>query len=147
MQQPYWKIKQLQDMSRDEWEALCDGCGKCCLHKLEDDATGEVFYTRVACRLLDLNTCRCTRYAERLRWVPDCLEMTAEIARTAAWLPPTCAYRLIALGQDLPPWHPLISGNPATIHQVGASIHGKAVSEIVVGEDDYEDHIIDPARL
>lgn len=127
-------------MTRAEWESLCDGCGKCCLHKLEDADTGEVRFTEVACRLLDPDTCRCTRYAERKRLVPDCLILSAARARRTEWLPRTCAYRLLAEGKDLPRWHPLVSGDPQSVHRAGMSVRGRTVGERDAG--DLEDHVV-----
>lgn len=119
---------------------MCDGCGLCCLHKLEDAETGEVHYTNVACRLLDLGSCRCGRYADRHRLVPDCLRLDPGNVAALAWLPPSCAYRLVAEGRDLPWWHPLVSGDPETVHRAGVSVRGRAVSERRAG--DLEDHIV-----
>lgn len=126
---PYWRTKPLEAMSREEWEALCDGCARCCLLKLEDSDTGEVAYTDIACRLLDHGSCRCTRYRRRTRLVPDCVDLTPEKVRRLGWLPSTCAYRLVAEGRDLAWWHPLVSGDPETVHQAGISVRGRVVSE------------------
>lgn len=126
---PFWRQKKLEEMTAEEWESLCDGCGRCCLIKLEDEDTGEIVHTRVACHLLNLRTCRCKSYAERFAKVPDCVSLSAEEARTLPWLPDTCAYRLVANGQDLAWWHPLVSGDPDTVHQAGISVRGFAVSE------------------
>lgn len=123
----------MSEMSRQEWEALCDGCGKCCLHKLEDEDTGEIHYTSVACRLLNLGTCACRDYQNRQAKVPDCVQLDPQSAQTLAWLPSTCAYRLIAEHKPLPWWHPLVSGDPRTVHQAGASIKGRAISETRAG--------------
>ena len=126
---PFWQDCALADLTLAEWESLCDGCGKCCLHKLEDTDTGNVFYTNVACRLLDVQTGRCSRYAERFRWVPDCVQLTpAEVAQID-WLPATCAYRLRAAGQPLPGWHPLRSGDPKSTRQAGMSVCGRVIPE------------------
>lgn len=129
MVEPFWKGRLLATLSDAEWEALCDGCAKCCVHKLEDVATGERCYTDVACRLLDTHTCRCTQYAERQRWVPACVNLRDELEDSLSWLPPTCAYRLIAEGRDLPEWHPLLSGDPESVHQVGVSVRGRVIRE------------------
>jgi uncharacterized cysteine cluster protein YcgN (CxxCxxCC family) len=137
----FWKHKSLQEMSTEEWEALCDGCGKCCLHKLEDEDTGEIFYTDVACRLLDLHSCRCADYQNRTHMVADCLSLRKELKEALKWLPSTCAYRLISEGKELFDWHPLISGDAETVHQVGISIRDRAVIESQV--EDLEDHIVD----
>jgi len=128
-ERPFWKRKRLAEMSRGEWESLCDGCAKCCLAKLEDQETGEIAYTNVACRLLDLGACRCTRYAERTRFVPDCVTLTPENVSRLTWMPSTCAYRLLAEGKDLPDWHPLVSGDPDSVHRAGISVRGRVVAE------------------
>jgi hypothetical protein len=137
---PFWRRKTLAEMTRGEWESLCDGCAKCCLDKLEDEGTGEISYTEVACRLLDLGTCRCTDYANRKRFVPDCVVLTARTVTRLTWLPSTCAYRLISEGKDLEWWHPLVSGDPETVHRAGVSVRGRAVPEALAG--DLEDHVV-----
>lgn len=137
---PFWKRKTLHQMTRKEWESLCDGCGKCCLHKLEDAETGQVHYTNVACRLLNLETVRCTRYSERHRLVANCADLTPDVILDFDWLPETCAYRLVARGEDLPGWHPLVSGDPETVYRAGISVRGRVVSERVAG--DLEDHVV-----
>jgi uncharacterized cysteine cluster protein YcgN (CxxCxxCC family) len=138
--QPFWKTKSLAAMTSREWESLCDGCGKCCLHKLEDVDSGEILYTNAACRLLDLQSARCTRYALRKQLVPDCIQLRPADAKQFAWLPSSCAYRLVAEGRELPDWHPLVCKNSHAIHDAGSSIRGWAVSEDHV--DNLEDHIL-----
>jgi len=136
----FWQTKTLTEMTHDEWESLCDGCGKCCLHKLENEETGEICYTNVACRLLSLNTCRCTHYKERTQLVPACLDLKQHEISGFSWLPSTCAYRLLAEGEGLPLWHPLVSGKPGTVVNAGVSIRSFAIAESQV--DDLEDHVI-----
>jgi uncharacterized cysteine cluster protein YcgN (CxxCxxCC family) len=126
---PFWRAKSLEEMSDAEWESLCDGCGRCCLNKLEDIDTGEIAFTDVACRLLDGESCRCKNYPKRQKLVPDCIQLTPESVRTLAWLPPTCAYRLVEEGRGLYWWHPLVSGDPSTVHAAGVSVRAKTVSE------------------
>ena len=138
----FWRHKRLAELSRAEWEALCDGCGRCCLHKLEDTDTREVTYTRVACRLLDLDTCRCTDYANRRRHVPDCVRITAAMLKDCDWLPWTCAYRRLAEGRDLAWWHPLVSGDPATVVRAGISVRGRVLSERHVAPEGLDEHEI-----
>jgi len=127
-------------MSPEEWEALCDGCGLCCLHKLEDADTGDISYTDVACRLLNIQTCRCKNYEKRKKLVPDCVILKPEYVDQFKWLPETCAYRLISENKELYSWHHLISGDRETIHKIGVSVINKAISERDAG--DLEDHII-----
>lgn len=126
---PFWRRKRLWEMTSEEWESLCDGCGKCCLHKLEDADTGDIHQTNVACRLLDLNACRCTRYDDRKRLVPDCVVLTPDNIDALGWMPSTCAYRLLAEGKDLARWHPLVSGDPDSVHAAGISVRGRVISE------------------
>ncbi len=140
----FWEKKSLDKMSPDEWEALCDGCGKCCLNKLEDEETGDVALTRVACRLFDDSTCRCAQYEIRHQFVPECIVMTpATIDQHAYWLPETCAYRLLREGKPLFNWHPLISGTPDSVHQARVSVQHRTVPEFEVDDDDWEDYIIE----
>ncbi len=129
MAEEFWKRKSLGEMNREEWDSLCDGCALCCMHKVEDEDTGEVYYTNLACRLLDTDACRCTDYANRARRVSDCLVLTADTKDAFEWLPMTCAYRLLSRGEDLPEWHPLITGDPDSVHDAGISVRGRVVSE------------------
>jgi len=129
MTDQFWKRKSLGEMSKSEWESLCDGCGLCCMHKVEDEDSGEVFYTNLACKLLDLEACRCTDYANRAKKVADCLVLSPDATEAFEWLPSTCAYRLLAHGEELPEWHPLVCGDPEAVHDVGVSVRGKVVSE------------------
>ncbi len=140
--QPWWQTKSLADMSDDEWESLCDGCAKCCLVKLEDVDTEEIYYTNVSCQLLDTESCRCSDYAGRHRIVDDCIKLDRSNVNKLQWLPKSCSYRLVAEGQPLPEWHYLRTGSRQTLHSYGASLRGKVVSERDVRDDDIEDHII-----
>ena len=126
---PFWRRKSLTEMSEEEWESLCDGCGHCCRVKLENEATGEIVHTEVACRLLDLHSCRCSDYPNRQKKVPGCLRLRPEQVLDLPWLPETCAYRLLAEGKDLLPWHPLITGDPESVHAAGISVRGRVFSE------------------
>ena len=137
---PFWQAKTLGEMSDDEWESLCDGCARCCLNKLEDIDTGEIAYTSVSCRLLDMDTCRCSNYVDRARFVPDCVRLTATVVAELKWLPSTCAYRVLSEGGDLADWHPLVSGDPESVRKAGISVAGKVISEREV--DNLEDFIV-----
>ncbi len=137
---PFWQRKTLAEMNKSEWESLCDGCARCCLNKLENDTTGEIQYTDVACRLLDTEKCRCVSYDDRKRYVPDCQILTPQNVKRLSWLPSTCAYRLIDEGKDLHWWHPLVSGDPETVHQAGISVRGRVLSER--DTDDLESRVV-----
>jgi hypothetical protein len=137
----FWREKTLRQMNREEWESLCDGCGKCCIHKLEDEDTGELMATNIACRLLDRRNGRCTDYRNRKAHVPDCVRLTPDLIPKLDWLPSTCAYLLLHEGKDLPDWHPLITGDPESVHAAGQSTRGWTISETDAG--DFEHHLVD----
>ena len=140
----FWETVPPTKMTPREWEALCDGCGKCCLNKLEDADTGEVWFTRIACRLLDDATCQCSNYAIRKSIVPECVVLTpATLDEIAYWMPKSCAYRRLNEGRGLADWHPLVSGDPESVHRAGISMRGQTLGEFEIPEDDWEDHIID----
>ncbi len=139
--EPFWRVKALGEMTRAEWESLCDGCGRCCLHKLRDEDTDEISFTNVACRLLDLSSCRCGDYVNRRKRVSDCVQLTPAKLKTVDWLPPTCAYRRLSEGKDLFAWHPLISGRRESVHEAGVAITGRALSERDAGP--LEHHIVE----
>jgi uncharacterized cysteine cluster protein YcgN (CxxCxxCC family) len=138
--EPFWEVKTLSQMSQKEWDALCDGCAKCCLHKIEDEDNGEVSYTNVVCEQLDINTCRCKNFVERTKLVHDCIELTKDNVDGLKWLPQSCAYRLLSEGKNLYWWHPLISGDVNTVHKEGVSVKGRVVEEKDIY--DIEDHIV-----
>lgn len=143
----FWEKKPINKLSDAEWEALCDGCGKCCLNKIEDEETGRVYLTRVACRLFDDETCRCAQYDIRHQFVPECIVLRPDnIEQHAYWMPRSCAYRLLWQGKPLYAWHPLLSGDPETVHDAGVSMRHRTVPEFEVGEDDWEDHLIEEPR-
>jgi uncharacterized cysteine cluster protein YcgN (CxxCxxCC family) len=137
----FWQEKSLNEMTTEEWESLCDNCGKCCLHKLEDEDTGEILYTSVVCDLIDLKSCRCTQYSERCTLVPGCLDLKQHDFSDYTWLPTTCAYKLLADGKELPAWHPLVSGSSETVNEAGVSISSYAMKESEI--DQIEEHIIE----
>lgn len=141
MSEPFWKTTELEAMTPAQWESLCDGCGKCCMSKLEDEDTGDIYWTSVGCRLFNAETCRCADYHNRLAHVSDCVGLTPQNVRTISWLPQTCAYRLVAEGHDLYWWHPLISGSAETVHEAGVSMRGRVTaleSELAEPEDFFE---------
>lgn len=143
MRARFWELP-LSKLDGEEWEALCDGCGKCCLNKLEDEETAEVVFTRVACRLLDDSTCRCGQYEIRKTLVPECVFLTPQsLPKVAYFMPSTCAYRRLHEGNPLPEWHPLLTGDPESVHTAGVSVRGFTVPEFEVSEDDWEDHLIE----
>ncbi len=140
----FWETVPLNKMNRAEWETLCDGCGKCCLNKLEDEDTGVVVFTRVACRLLDDDTCRCAHYETRKMIVPECIVLTPEtLPETAYFMPASCAYRRLQEGKGLADWHPLVSGDPDSVHKAGVSMRGQTVSEFDLPVEEWEDYVID----
>jgi uncharacterized protein len=145
MSEPFWKAKTLDAMTATEWESLCDGCGKCCLSKLEDEDSGEIYWTTVACHLLDTRTCQCKDYGMRKALVPDCVGLTPDTVPTIEWLPSTCAYRLVAEGHDLYWWHYLVSGSRETVHEAGISIRGRvtAIDSDLAEDEDFFDHIVE----
>lgn len=146
-ERPFWEAKTLEAMTPEEWESLCDRCGRCCLVKLEEEDTGEIFLTDIACKLFDSGTCACTNYGARNRRVRDCIKLTPDMVRSISWLPSTCAYRLVAEGKPLKSWHPLISGSPESVHQAGVSVRGRiGGSERTVKLADYPGHIVDWER-
>lgn len=139
----FWRHKKLEEMSRTEWESLCDGCGKCCLIKLEYEDTGEIAYTDVCCKLLDITTARCTNYRSRRRLVPDCVKLSPENLADVYFMPATCAYRLLAEGKKLRDWHPLVTGDPDSVHYAGISVRQRVIPETdVPNEQDLIDHIV-----
>ena len=137
----FWEYKSLDELNREEWEALCDGCGRCCLLKIEDEDSGELFYTNVICEYHDNENSCCTRYSDRSLLVPDCIKVTTEVARQEKWLPDTCAYRLLAEGKPLFDWHPLISGSRDSVYKAGMSLPDKAISEEFVHPHELPEHL------
>ena len=140
---PFWKTKRMEEMTRAEWESLCDGCGRCCLNKLQEEGSDRTYFTDVACKLLDCSTARCTDYKNRQTKVKDCVLLTPKSVRRIVWLPPTCAYRLVADGRDLYWWHPLVSGDPDTVRIAGVSVAGRVhLTEHDVPDEELEKHIV-----
>ena len=137
----FWEEKSLAELSQEEWESLCDGCGKCCLIKLENADSKEILYTDIACKLLDCETCRCMNYPKRKEIVPDCVILNPDNLEQLPWMPDTCAYRLIYEGKPLPQWHPLISGDSDSVHQAGVSVRGKVVREGDIPQSEYANHV------
>lgn len=142
MEKQFWQQRELESFTTQEWESLCDGCGKCCLNKLEDEESGEVIFTRVACQLLDSDSCRCADYSNRHRLVPACIQVTPAMARSNNRLPASCAYRLLAQGLSLPDWHPLLSGDHQSTVGSGNSVAGRVISEEYVHPDGLDEHVI-----
>lgn len=143
IEKEFWKHKTLAEMSLEEWEALCDGCGICCLFKVEDEDSGEVQLTNVACRFLDLDTCICQLYDQRMGAMPTCIKLSPSKVENLTWLPDTCTYRLIMNGKPLPDWHPLVSGDPSSIHRAGISVQGKVIKESAVDMNNLEEYVIE----
>jgi uncharacterized protein len=139
----FWEDKSLQELSSEEWESLCDGCGKCCLHKLQDEETEELFFTSIACSKLDLEKCRCSVYETRLKHVPMCLDLSPDNIAEVDWLPNSCAYRLVSEGKALPAWHYLVSGSRHSVHEAQMSVKDRAISEVDIDEDDWDLYVID----
>ena len=137
----FWQLP-LTELNNSEWEALCDGCGRCCLHKLQDEENDQLYYTDVACKLLDLETCRCKHYTDRIKYVPDCMSIREEGQAVYALLPSSCAYRLRNENQPLPLWHPLLTGSSDAMHALGISIRGQVISEETIEDDAIEERII-----
>lgn len=137
----FWETTPLEAMTREQWESVCDGCGKCCVHKLEDADTGEIHLTNVACKLLDRTSARCSDYRHRRAYVPDCVRLTPKLLRGIRWLPESCAYKLLEAGKPLPEWHHLVSGDPEAVHRAGMSVRGWTVSEQEAGDLEY--HLVD----
>ena len=139
---PFWKSKSLSEMTDEEWESLCDGCARCCLQKLEDEDTGEIAHTRVACRLLDCDSCRCGDYTNRQKLIPDCIAVRPLDDQKLSWLPASCAYRRLEEGRDLAHWHPLVSGDVNSVHKAGVSVRSWALEEKSVVPEEWVEHII-----
>ena len=143
IEKDFWIHKTLAEMSLEEWEALCDGCGICCLFKVEDEDSREVHLTNVACRFLDLKTCTCQLYDQRISAMPTCIKLSPSKVENLTWLPETCTYRLILHGKPLPDWHPLVSGDPTSIHRAGISVLGKVIRESSANMNKLEEYVIE----
>ncbi len=141
-EKPFWQVKSLDEMSDVEWESLCDGCGRCCMNKLEDEDTGEVVFTRVSCKMLNTATCRCSDYANRFQHVPDCMSVRPLNEQKLSWLPPSCAYRLISEGKPLEKWHPLVSGSSETVFEAGITMQHLCINETSVAFEELIHHVI-----
>ena len=141
MAEPFWRTKTLAAMSSEEWESLCDGCGRCCVLKVQDDDTGEVFHSSIVCELFELDHCRCSRYPERVELIDDCVVLDAKTVHEYTWLPDSCAYRRLATGRDLAWWHPLVSGTPDTVVEAGISVFGNVVSAAGIHPDELDDRL------
>jgi len=142
MSKPFWESKSIVDMTRQEWESLCDGCARCCLIKLEDEDDGSIHYTNVVCDLLNLEICRCTEYETRSKLVPECVVVTTDNLDQLHWMPSTCAYRLLWEGKVLPDWHPLITGDPDSVHLAGISVRGRVYKQHEIDEDELQEYIV-----
>lgn len=142
MSERFWETVALQDMTEKQWESLCDSCGKCCLHKLQDEDSDELYYTKVVCRYMDQEACNCTEYSQRQILVPDCVKLSPDNLNDLDWMPNTCAYRLLNEGKPLPDWHHLVSGSKSTVHTAGVSVRGRCLSEEYVHPDGLEEHIV-----
>jgi len=141
-EKPFWQTVKLADMTAAQWEAVCDGCAKCCLVKLQDEDSGEIVFTDIVCNLLDQQTCRCAHYAERTKLVPDCVKLTKDNLDKIDFMPPSCAYRLLHEGKDLPQWHPLVSGRADSVVEAGMSVKGRVMAEMAF-DGDSEDRVVD----
>ncbi|MEN6434336.1 MAG: YcgN family cysteine cluster protein [Anaerolineaceae bacterium] len=135
---PFWETTPMEQMTPEQWESLCDGCAQCCLHKLEDEESGDIYFTRVVCKLLDIEKCQCTQYEQRHILNPECIELTPEVVKRLHWLPETCAYRRLAFHEALPSWHPLITGDKESVHQNGISVRGRVISENEIDMDELD---------
>lgn len=141
--EPFWEFKALSEMTDEEWESLCDGCGRCCLYKFQDEDSDEMFFTNVACALFDAESCRCSSYEKRFKSVPECADIRKFTKREYQWLPERCAYRLLFEGKKLKPWHPLVSGDSETVHKAGVSMQGCVINEADADMESLEDYIVE----